>query len=162
MHNVAKESAPRLNTKTVFPGMGIRKFKIRYTLETRQEIVTVSNHPLHEDGHTSFWYVCLLERVYFDYQECCYNVWYVWYIIHGVHRPKPRSSGGNTSSNPLVSALIPRPAFNGMERMCQRQDISLFCPHHTHDATRASGSCYIMKLHLINWPQVDVGGDGCL
>ena len=42
------------------------------------------------------------------------------YIINGVHGPGPRSSGGNTSSNPQVSALIPRPAFNGMERMCQR------------------------------------------
>ena len=30
-----------------------------------------------------------------------------------------RSLGGNTSSKPQVSALIPRPAFNGMERMCQ-------------------------------------------
>ena len=42
------------------------------------------------------------------------------YIMNGVHGPEPRSSGGNTSSNPQVSALIPRPAFNGMERMCQR------------------------------------------
>ena len=42
------------------------------------------------------------------------------YIINGVHRPEPRSSGGNTSSNPQVSAPIPRPVFNGMERMCQR------------------------------------------
>ena len=41
------------------------------------------------------------------------------YIINEVHGPEPRSSG-NTSSNPPVSALIPRPAFNGMERMCQR------------------------------------------
>ena len=42
------------------------------------------------------------------------------YIINGVHGPEPRSSRGNTSSNPQVSAVIPRPAFNGMERMCQR------------------------------------------
>ena len=42
------------------------------------------------------------------------------YIINGVHGPEPRSSGGNTSSNSQVSALIPRPVFNGMERMCQR------------------------------------------
>ena len=42
------------------------------------------------------------------------------YIINGVHGPEPRSSGGNTSSNPQVSALFPRPVFNGMERMCQR------------------------------------------
>ena len=42
------------------------------------------------------------------------------FIINGVHGPESRSSGGNTSSNPQVSALIARPAFNGMERMCQR------------------------------------------
>ena len=42
------------------------------------------------------------------------------YIINGVHGPGPRSSGGNTSSYPQVSALIHRPAFNGMERTCQR------------------------------------------
>ena len=41
------------------------------------------------------------------------------YTINGVHGPEPRSSGGNTS-NPHVSSLIPRPVFNGMERMCQR------------------------------------------
>ena len=42
------------------------------------------------------------------------------YIINGVHGPGPRSSGENVSSNPQVSAFIPRPAFNGMDRMCQR------------------------------------------
>ena len=41
-------------------------------------------------------------------------------MINGVHGPKPRSSGGNTSFNPQVSALIPRPAFNGMDIMCKR------------------------------------------
>ena len=41
------------------------------------------------------------------------------YIINGVHGPEPRSSGGNTKSNPQVLVLILRPAFNGMERMCQ-------------------------------------------
>ena len=42
------------------------------------------------------------------------------YKINGVHGPEPRSSGGNTSFNPQVWAPIPRPAFNGMERMWQR------------------------------------------
>ena len=27
---------------------------------------TVSNHPIHQHGHTKFWYVCLLEIVYFS------------------------------------------------------------------------------------------------
>ena len=47
------------------------------------------------------------------------------YIINGVHGPETRSSGGNTSFNPQVSALILRPAFNGMERMCQRHESNL-------------------------------------
>ena len=33
------------------------------------------------------------------------------YIIKEVHGPEPRSSEGNTSSNPQVSALIPRSLF---------------------------------------------------
>ena len=41
-------------------------------------------------------------------------------IINGVHGPEPKSSGGNTSPDPQVSALIPRHAFYGMERMGQR------------------------------------------
>ena len=47
-------------------------------------------------------------------------IMYGMYIINDVHGPEPRSSGGNTSSNPQASVLIPRPAFNRMERMCQR------------------------------------------
>ena len=43
------------------------------------------------------------------------------YIRNGVHGPEPRSPGGNTLSNLQALALIPRPAFNGMERMCQRR-----------------------------------------
>ena len=43
------------------------------------------------------------------------------HIKNGAHGPEPWSSGGNTSSNPQVSKLIPRPVFNGMERMCQRR-----------------------------------------
>ena len=35
------------------------------------------------------------------------------------HLKEPRSSGGNTSSNPQVSAHISRLASNGIERMCQ-------------------------------------------
>ena len=45
-------------------------------------------------------------------------------MINGVHGPEPRSSGGNTSSNPQVLALITRPAFNGMERICQHHGSS--------------------------------------
>ena len=44
---------------------------------------------------------------------------YGMYIINGVHGPESRSLGGNTSTNPQVSALILRPAFNGIERMYQ-------------------------------------------
>ena len=78
---------------------------------------TVSNHPIHQHGHTNFWYVCLLERLYLISKNAA--IMCGIYIISGVQGPEPRLSGGNTSSNPQVSALIPRPAFNGMERMCQ-------------------------------------------
>ena len=79
---------------------------------------TVLNHPIHQHGHTNFWYVYLLERVYFNSKNAA--IMCGMYIINRVHGPEPWSSGGNTSSNPQVSALIPRPAFNGMERMYQR------------------------------------------
>ena len=36
------------------------------------------------------------------------------YILNGTHGPESKSSGGNTSPIPLFSALIFRPAFNGM------------------------------------------------
>ena len=36
-------------------------------------------------------------------------------MIDWVYGPEPRSSGGNTSSNPQISALIARPVSNGME-----------------------------------------------
>ena len=45
---------------------------------------------------------------------------YGMYMINGVYRREPRSSGGNTSSNQQASVRIPRSAFNGMKRMCQR------------------------------------------
>ena len=75
------------------------------------------NHPIHQHGHTNFWYVCLLERVYFDSENAA--IMCGMYMINGVHGPEPRSSGGNMSSNLQVSGLILRPAFNGMEKMCQ-------------------------------------------
>ena len=34
---------------------------------------TVSNHPIHQHGHTNFWYVCFLERVYFKSQHSYYT-----------------------------------------------------------------------------------------
>ena len=61
------------------------------------------------------------------------------YIINGVHGPEARLSGGNTSSNPQVSALIPRLAFNGMERMCQR-----------HRSTQNSHPLVLVRKPLCN------------
>ena len=82
------------------------------------------------------------------------------YIINWVHGPEPRSSGGNTSSNPQVSALIPRPAFNGIERMCQRHgsnqnshppvlDRKPLCNQfvHYHISSRGVFSINRFKLH---------------
>ena len=48
-------------------------------------------------------------------------IMYDMYMINEVHGPGPwSSSGGNTTSNQQVSALIPRPTFNWMGRVCQR------------------------------------------
>ena len=65
----------------------------------------------------------------------------VMYKIN-VYGPEPGSSGGNTSSNPQVSALIPRLAFNGMESMYQR--------HGGNQNSRPSVLVYSKKHYLIN------------
>ena len=98
---------------------------------------TVSNHPIHQHGRTNFWYVCLLERVYFNSKNAAIKRG--MYIINGVHVPEPRSSGGNASSNPQVSALISRPAFNGMEGMC-----------HRHGSTQNSHPPVLVRKPLCN------------
>ena len=84
-----------------------------YTTEmyTWQETITVSNHPYG-------WYACILERAYFDYSECSYDVWYVynkWSTRARTKIVRKRHSIQPTG----FSALIPRPAFNGMKKMCK-------------------------------------------
>ena len=91
--------------------------QLKYTFETKQERITVSYHPIHHHGHTNFWYVCLLERAHFNYLECSYTIWYVYNKCSIRARPKVFRRKHNIQ--PTVSALIPWPAFNGMERMCQ-------------------------------------------
>ena len=71
--------------------------QLKCTFETKQDIIIISYHPTHQHGHTNVWIVCLLERVFFNYLDCSYNVWYVY--KNGVYGPEARSSGGNTSSN---------------------------------------------------------------
>ena len=39
--------------------------QLKYTFQTKQERIIVSHLSKHHDGHTNFWYVCLLERAYF-------------------------------------------------------------------------------------------------
>ena len=53
-----------------------------------------------------------------SYKKCTYI--YIYINKHRASGREPRSSWGNTLSNPQVSALVPRPVVNGMERMCQR------------------------------------------
>ena len=89
------------------------------------------------------------------------------YIIDGVHGPEPRSSGGNTPSNPHVSALIPRPAFNGMERMCPRHGsnqnshhpVSVrkpLCNQFIHYHISSRGIFYINHFKLRNFAVVAI------
>ena len=63
--------------------------------------------------------------------------------MYGVHGPEPRSSGGNTSSNPQVSALISRPALNGMKRMCQRHGRN----HNSHPPVLFRNPLCIQFIH---------------
>ena len=91
------------------------------------------------------------------------------YIINGVYGPEPRSSGGNTSSNPQVLALIPQPAFNGMERMCQRHRSNQnshppvlvrkpLCNQFIHYHTNSRGVFGINRLKLRNFAFVQYNG----
>ena len=59
--------------------------------------------------------VCL----YTSYNRTHIENAYIYIYKHRASGWEPRSSGGNTSSNPQDSALVPRPVVNGMERMCQ-------------------------------------------
>ena len=72
----------------------------------------------------------------------------IYIIKHSVYGPEPRSSGGNISSNPQVSALIPRPACNGMERMCQR--------HESNYTPIQSENHYIINLYIAPYAVDDV------
>ena len=89
------------------------------------------------------------------------------YIINGVHGPEPRSSGGYTPSNPQVLALIPRPAYNGMERMCQRNGSNqnshplvlvrkTLCNQFIHYHISSRGVFVINHFKLRNFAVVDI------
>ena len=62
--------------------------QLKCTPEARQEIVTVSNHPIHQHGHTNFCHVFIsIIKIA--------SIMYGMYLISGIHGPEPRSSGGN-------------------------------------------------------------------
>ena len=50
--------------------------QLKYTVETKQERITVLYHPTLHHGHTNVRCVCLLVRVYSNYLECSYDIWY--------------------------------------------------------------------------------------
>ena len=90
---------------------------------------------------------------------------YVMYIINGVHGPEPGSSGGNTSSNPQVSALLPRHAFDEMERMwqCHRSNSHLhvlvrkpLCNQSIHNQKSSRGVFSINHFKLCSFPVVAI------
>ena len=76
------------------------------------------------------------------------------YIINGVHGPEPRSSVGNVSSNPHVSARIPRPALMGWRGCCNvltceyDQRILKYLKYHTMGTYRRPGfsGCLVNNL----------------
>ena len=76
---------------------------------------------------------------------------YIYIYIHK-HRAsgrEPRSSGGNTSSNPQVSALVPRPVVNGMERMCQRHGSDQTATQLFESKNHVSINSYNITIYII-------------
>ena len=57
--------------------------------------------------------------VYMSYNRTRIRNAHIYIYINTASGWEPRSSRGNTSSDPQVSALVPWPVVNGMERMCQ-------------------------------------------
>ena len=54
------------------------------------------------------------------------TIWNLYFNVKWVYGPKPRSSRGNTSSNPQVSAFIPPSAFNRNKKwLCHGSDSTL-------------------------------------
>ena len=80
----------------------------------------MSYHPTQQHGNTNFCNECLLEWLK---EKWIAAKMYGMFIINGVCGPEAKSSGGKTSSNPQVWALIPRPASIGMETMRRRPGI---------------------------------------
>ena len=68
---------------------------------------TVSNHPIHQHGHTNILVCMSLSKNIFQSKSVA--IMCGMYIINGAHGPEPRSSGGNLQ----VSVLIPRPVLMG-------------------------------------------------
>ena len=91
--------------------------------------------------------------IYIAYIYCIY-ILYIYIYQHRASRPEPRSSGGNTSSNPQVSALVPRPVVNGMERMCQRhgsdQIPTLLLESNNHVSVNSYDITYAVEEFLLS------------
>ena len=79
---------------------------------------------------------------------------YTYIYIHRASGPEQRSSGGNTSSNPQVSAPVSRPVVNGMERMCQRhgshQTPTLLFESKTHMSINSYSITYAVEEFLLS------------
>ena len=106
---------------------------VRHFMIWRKLNYTVEMHILYQTGNnnsiiafiTPAWphqrLVCVSHSMSFISITKIATMMYGMYLINGVYGPEPRSLGGNISPNPHVPALIPRPAFNMTERMCQHQ-----------------------------------------
>ena len=52
-------------------------FTMKYIFETKQERITASYQPPHCHSH-SLICICPLQRAFFNYSGCSYNIWYVY------------------------------------------------------------------------------------
>ena len=79
---------------------------------------------------------------------------------HRASRRETRSWRGSTSSNPHISALVPRPVLNGMERMCQRhgsnQTPTLLFEYKNHLSINSYNITYAVKEFLLSTVQNSV------
>ena len=79
---------------------------------------------------------------------------HIYTYLHWASGREQRSSGGNTSSNPHVSAPVPRPVVNGIERMCQRplsdQTPTLLFESKNHVSLNSYGKTYAAEEFLLS------------
>ena len=123
-----KHPSIRLLSKSKTQLVNQRKQKVAFSPGTvhSQEIRSYrtwwgATLPILNDTPVIYIYICIYMHIYTSFNRTRIRNAYIYVYIykHRASGRERRSSGGNSTSNPQVSALVPRPVVNGMERMCQ-------------------------------------------